>query len=105
MKFKERVKRDLDNVFLNTEEFAEMHRIEGKEVSVVINNSSLDEKKKGQTAGIVEADMLIMGKKTDFPANLSPGRLLNVDGRETIIVDSKEDMGIVEVAVNQNRSR
>ena len=105
MNFKERVKSDLEQVFMNAEEFAEPHRIEGRVVDVVIDDDTLKERKQGQVIGIVEADMLIMGKKGDFPENLSPGRMLNVDVREMLIADSKEDMGLVEVALNQNRNR
>ena len=103
MSFREQMKTDLEQVFLNCEEFAEPHRIEGKIVHVVIDSNVL--KEKNQAMGLVGADMLIMGKKADFPENLSPGRLLNVDGREMLIADSKEDMGLVEVALNQNRNR
>ena len=78
MSFKEQIQKDLDAVFLNLDEFAELHRI--------------------------EADMLLMGRVTDFPADLEPGRLLNVDGRELIVANSGKDMGLVEVALRQNRT-
>jgi hypothetical protein len=104
MSFKEQIANDLDNVFLNTDEFAEIHRIEGKQVAVVIDNDRRQKLKQGQILGLVEADMLIMGKAADFPKDLDPGRPLNVDGRELLITDSGEDMGLVEVALSQNRT-
>ena len=60
--------------------------------------------KKGQILGLIEADMLLMGKESDFPANLEPGRLLNVDGREMLVANSGKDLGLVEVALRQNRT-
>lgn len=48
--------------------------------------------------------MLLMGRAADFPAELEPGSLLNVDGREMIVENSGEDMGLVEVALRQNRT-
>ena len=104
MSFKEQLLRDLDAVFLNTDEFAELHRVEGKEIPVVVDSDQLNKLKRGQILGLIEADMLLMGKETDFPRNLEPGRLLNVDGRELIVVNSGKDMGLAEVALRQNRT-
>ena len=104
MSFKEQIAADLDSVFLNLDEFAEIHRVEGSKIPVVVDNDQLNKLKKGQILGLVEADMLLMGKTADFPADLEPGRMLNVDGRELIIASSGEDMGLVEVALQQNRT-
>ena len=103
MSFKEQIQKDLDNVFFNLDEFGELHRIEGVEIAVVIDSDQLNKLKKGQILGLIEADMLIMGRAVDFPDYLEPGRLLNVDGRELIVANSGEDMGLVEVALRQNR--
>ena len=102
MSFKEQIQTDLDSVFLNLDEFAEIHRVEGVEIAVVVDNDQLNQLKKGQILGLVEADMLLMGKESDFPKNLEPGRLLNVDGRELLVELSGTDMGLVEVALRQN---
>ena len=104
MSFKDQILKDLDNVFLNVDEFAEYHRVEGKEIPVVVDSDQLNKLKKGQILGLIEADMLLMGRETDFPRDLEPGRLLNVDGRELIVVNSGKDMGLAEVALRQNRT-
>lgn len=104
MGFKEQLQKDLDAVFLNTDEFAEIHRVEGAEIPVVVDNDQMNKLKKGQILGLIEADMLLMGRESDFPADLEPGRLLNVDGRELIVANSGKDMGLVEVALRQNRT-
>ena len=104
MNFKEQILKDLDAVFFNLDEFAELHRVEGVQIAVVVDNDQLNKLKKGQILGLVEADMLLMGREADFPANLEPGRLLNVDGREMLVANSGKDMGLVEVALRQNRT-
>ena len=38
MSFKDQIKQDLSDIFLNLDEFADLHRIEGKEVPVVIDS-------------------------------------------------------------------
>lgn len=104
MGFKDQIRKDLDAVFFNADEFAEPHRIEGKTADVVVDDDRLTSLKKGQILGLVEADMLILGKEADFPRDLEPGRLLNVDGREMLVMNSGRDMGLVEVALSQSRT-
>ena len=104
MSFKEQILKDLDSVFLNVDEFAEIHRVEGKEIAVVVDSDQLNKLKTGQILGLVEADMLLMGRESDFPQDLDPGRPLNYDGRELLIVTSGKNMGLVEVALSQNRT-
>ena len=106
MSFKDQIKQDLSDVFLNLDEFADLHRIEGKEVPVVIDSDMLEKLNKigdNRIHGMDEADMVIMGKASDLPENLDPGRLLNLDGREVIVVTTTSEMGLVQIAVRQNR--
>lgn len=106
MSFKDQIKQDLSDVFLNLDEFADLHRIEGKEVPVVIDSDIMAKLSKigdNRIHGMDEADMVIMGKASDLPENLDPGRLLNLDGREVIVVTTASEMGLVQIAVRQNR--
>ena len=106
MSFKNQIKQDLSDVFLNLDEFADLHRIEGKEVPVVIDSDMLEKLSKigdNRIHGMDEADMVIMGKASYLPENLDPGRLLNLDGREVIVVTTTSEMGLVQIAVRQNR--
>lgn len=104
MSFKEQIQKDLDAVFLNCDEFAERRRVEGAEISVVVDDDRLTTLKKGQILGLIEADMLLMGRESDFPADVGPGSLLNVDGRELIVENVGKNMGLIEVALRQNRT-
>jgi hypothetical protein len=104
--FKDQIKQDLSDIFLNLDEFADLHRIEGKEVPVVIDSDIMAKLSKigdNRIHGMDEADMIIMGKASDLPENLDPGRLLNLDGREVIVVTTTSEMGLVQIAVRQNR--
>lgn len=106
MSFKDQIKQDLSDIFLNLDEFADLHRIEGKEVPVVIDSDIMAKLSKigdNRIHGMDEADMVIMGKASDIPENLDPGRLLNLDGREVIVVTTTSEMGLVQIAVRQNR--
>ena len=106
MSFKDQIKQDLSDIFPNLDEFADLHRIEGKEVPVVIDSDIMAKLSKigdNRIHGMDEADMVIMGKASDLPENLDPGRLLNLDGREVIVVTTTSEMGLVQIAVRQNR--
>lgn len=106
MSFKDQIKQDLSDIFLNLDEFADLHRIEGKVVPVVIDSDIMAKLSKigdNHIHGMDEADMVIMGKASDLPENLDPGRLLNLDGREVIVVTTTSEMGLVQIAVRQNR--
>ena len=106
MSFKDQIKQDLSDIFLNLDEFADLHRIEGKEVPVVIDSDIMAKLSKigdNRIHGMDEADRVIMGKASDLPENLDPGRLLNLDGREVIVVTTTSEMGLVQIAVRQNR--
>ena len=106
MSFKDQIKQDLSDIFLNLDEFADLHRIEGKEVPVVIDSDIMAKLSKigdNRIHGMDEADMVIMGKASDLPENLDPGRLLNLDGREVTVVTTTSEMGLVQIAVRQNR--
>lgn len=106
MSFKDQIKQDLSDIFLNLDEFADLHRIEGKEVPVVIDSDIMAKLSKigdNRIHGMDEADMVIMGKASDLPENLDPGRLLNLDGREVIVVTTTSEMGLVQIAVRQDR--
>lgn len=106
MSFKDQIKQDLSDIFLNLDEFADLHRIEGKEVPVVIDSDIMAKLSKigdNRIHEMDEADMVIMGKASDLPENLDPGRLLNLDGREVIVVTTTSEMGLVQIAVRQNR--
>lgn len=106
MSFKDQIKQDLSDIFLNLDEFADLHRIERKVVPVVIDSDIMAKLSKigdNRIHGMDEADMVIMGKASDLPENLDPGRLLNLDGREVIVVTTTSEMGLVQIAVRQNR--
>lgn len=105
--FKDMVAHDLDATFLNTDEFAEIHMVEGKEIHVVADEDGTSKLAKlgdNRIHGVNKADMLLMGKVSDFPADMEPGRLLNVDGRELIVIEINKNMGLIEVELRQNRT-
>ncbi len=99
--FKEMAARDLRTTFLNFEEFGEEHRVEGKAITAVIDESALKERQGGQELSVAESSLLLYAAVEDLPARRPAGEGLNVNGREYIINDWSEDMGIATIALGQ----
>ena len=99
--FKEMVAKDVRSTFLNLEEFGEEHRVEGKTITAVIDENALKERQGGQELSVAESSLLLYAAVENLPARRPAGEGLNVDGREYIVNDWSEDMGIATVALGQ----
>ncbi len=104
MSFKTQIADDIERVFLNSDDFATSHTIEGTTVVCEVDDNAQARVKQGRILGMVEADVIIFGKASDFPYTRGPEELLNVDGKEMIVVKWAEAMGVVEIALEQNRT-
>lgn len=100
--FKDMIARDLRSTFLNLEEYGELHRVEGKEITIVVDEDALKELSGGQKLGIAESSLLFCAAVEDLPPRRPAGEGLNVDGREYTVLDWSEDVGLATVALGQN---
>jgi len=101
---KDLIASDVDLVFFQLDDFAETHRVEGKAISIVIDNDQLVKMKQGQVLGVAESDLLIFARVADLPKRKAPGSLLNVDGREYLVDDWSENKGVAQISLRQNRT-
>ena len=102
MGFKDMVAADNLAVFLDVETFGEIYRVEGKEIPIVLDNDELKERQGGQDLAVAESATLFYARAVDLPARRAPGENLNINGRECIVDDWKEDMGMATVALREN---
>lgn len=105
--FKELLKSDLE-IFFNLEEFGEAHSVEGKEITCVLmtdsaGSVSLTEDKDLKNAGLFGSDYTLYLKKEDRPFKSSAGKVLNVDGKELVIMKVAEEGGVLIFNLNQYR--
>ena len=100
--FKDMVADDRKRVFIDLDFFGEWHRIEGKEIAIIIDSDELKERQGGQDLAVAESATLFYARKEDLPPRRSSGSVLNVDGRECIIDAWSEDMGISTVVLREN---
>ena len=102
MAFKDMVAADIAATFLNEDFFGEVYRIEGKSIRIVIDNDELKERQGGQDLAVAESATLFHAAVTDLPPRKAPGSNLNINGRECIIDDWSESMGIATIALREN---
>ena len=100
--FKEMAREDRLNVFLDTDFFGELYRIEGKEIPIVLDNDELKERQAGQDLAIAESATLFYARVEDLPPRRAPGENLNVNGRECIVDDWQQDQEMATVTLREN---
>ena len=102
MAFKDMVAADNAATFLNDAYFGEPCRVEGKIIRIVIDNDELKERQGSQDLAVAESSTLFYASVADLPPRKAPGSNLNINGRECIVDDWKEDMGMATVVLREN---
>ena len=106
--FQGQIAEDL-GVFLNTDEFAEMHAINGTEMACTIDSDDLQ---KNSAVKIYSTDsssgykshMLIFVRASTYGARPAIGSILTFDGMKKRITDVKEMNGVYTIEVEANRA-
>lgn len=101
MGFKEMVAADRLSVFLDVDEFGVEASVEGKKIHIVVDDDELKKRQGGQELAIAESGTLFYARAEDLPRRLSPGDSLNINGRERIVDDYREDMGVSTVVLRE----
>lgn len=102
MGFKDMVAADNLAVFLDVETFGEIYRIEGREIPIVLDTDELKERAGRTGSGGGRECHPFYALTSDLPPRRAPGESLNVNGRECIVDDWKEDMGMATVVLREN---
>lgn len=103
--FKEVIQEDLNNTFFDIDEFAEIHNIDGKDISIIIDHELLKERQAKYAEGTYLGDVLFHVKKSDFGEAPGINQPIKFDGDSTMrVTDFQEDMGIYIITLGSNRS-
>ena len=103
MSLKDEILNDINNVFLNLEDFAEEHIIDGKPVICMFDDDALKVRSGSNELSVSESTLLLFAKDLDLPRKVVGDDLL-IDGRIYVVDDWKVNLGIAEVALHQNVS-
>ena len=101
MGFKDMVAADRSFVFLNDDFFGVIAEVEGVNITIVLDNDELKERQGGQDLAVAESATLFYARTDDLPPRRAPGNSLNINGRECIIDDWQEDMGISTIVLRE----
>lgn len=105
--FKEQVADDL-GVFINVDEFAETHTVNGAAVQAVLEGLTTKEyvQRTGRNAyfeGIGARMVILHIRKTDIPP-VAHGNIIDLDSEMYSIVDVTDDMGILTLTLEAGTS-
>lgn len=101
--FKDYIGKDLD-IFINQNEFAEMHLINGKSLKITIDNDRLQERSEKEFDGIFVGDILFYVTELEYGHLPVPGEIINFDGQITQVFNARTDKGIHEIILQRNSS-
>ena len=71
--FKKMVADDRRLVFLNLAEFGEEHKVDGKTITVVLDDNALKERQGGQELGVAESSLMLYAAVEDLPPRCPAG--------------------------------
>ena len=106
--FKDMVQRDVHDVFLNLDEFSDIHNVNGVEMPVQIDNNEQIERQKRQTEiaeGVFVSQKLIYVSSSDFGPLPRIESVLKLDGKTYRVVDAIDEDGIYSITIEANRGR
>jgi hypothetical protein len=91
------------STFINPDEFGEIHNIDGNNVSVIVDNDKLQERRKKEFDGISVGELLYFAKVSDLTKKPMQDSIQLFDKRPYLVFNVREDNGIYEVILQQNR--
>lgn len=102
MGFKDQVNADLD-VFLNLDEFGELHTINGVQLNIVIDNDKLKERQAKAQYGY-EGDLLFYVAKVSYGDLPAVGQIVRFDGEIYRVSDVQDAAGLLTITLAANMS-
>ena len=100
--FKGMVAEDRSRVFLDLDFFGQPATIEGKTISIMLDDDTLQELQGGQDLAVAESATLFFARSEDLPPRRPAGNSLNVNGRICTIDKWTEEMGMAMIVLREN---
>lgn len=105
--FKELLKADVRNIFLNPAEFGERHRVNDRIMVIVLDdmeNIEREKKMKSNMDGIYARQVLFYVAAEDFGPLPAQGGLVDIDGQKYVVTDATDEAGMYGITVQAARS-
>ena len=108
MTFKDCIKSDIADVFLDTDEFSEIHTINGKQMPAMVDEMEQIEREKRYNQdmnGAFTNQKLIYVSASDYGAAPAQGSRLVFDGTVFLVSDVVEEDGMYSITIDRTRAR
>lgn len=106
--FKECIAADVSNVFLNRLEFADTHAVDGREMTILIDDNELMERDQYRAGthqdGTYISRRLVYVSKEEFGPRPAQGRQIRLDGRLFRVEDCTEEAGLLAIELKAVRT-
>lgn len=108
--FKQMLEEDISHTFMNMDEFAEIHNVNGQKMPVIVDSNEQLEREKRmsenpQKLGIHMKQLLIYVKRSDYGPLPSPGNYLLFDGQNYQVTDAIDESGVYSVSMMKVQRR
>lgn len=110
MGFKDIIKNDIQNTFLDLEEFGEPHLVGSREMTILIDDNEMIEREKRMPVreekdGIYRRQLLFYVAAAVFGPLPPPGRTIMLDGKLYLITDAVNEAGLYSISLEATRAR
>ena len=103
MSLKDVIASDVDDVFFDTDEFAEEAIVNGKPVPLIPDNDALNGKSDVYAAGLSEGEQLIFIKEKDLPRRPMEGEQITINNQQWYVRHLLSNMGVFEIRIGRNQ--
>lgn len=100
--FRKMVRKDNKKVFLDFEMFGETHRVGGKDMVVIVDESELVERKKLEKDldhGLYESELLFYASAEETGELPPVGRVMDFDGKKYRVTGAVDEDGIYSISL------
>lgn len=104
MSLKDQFFADIDAVFLNNDEFATMHNINGKVMPCVVDDDLLLERSDAAAQGVFLGEKLIRIKASLLPGKPAATMPIKLDGVTWRVLTVVENFGMYEIRLGANKT-
>lgn len=106
--FKELVQKDVGDVFLRLDEFGDTRIIDGKEMTVLVDDNEIierEKKMKSNMDGVYVRQKLIYVKADEFGSLPAIGRAIMFDGKRYLVLEAVDEQGVYSITMEANRTK
>lgn len=107
--FKDVIKNDINQVFLNPDEFGEVHTIDGRRMVCIVDENEVIERskkqvEKGRIEGIYERQLMLYVAREQFGRMPAIGAILTIDSGKYRVADVTHEAGIYSILLGAVKS-